>query len=196
MLQITQPPPFMFCADCSFCDTSPIWPPSKVGSLNCAGSWLCSRQHYLQKSHFVLLSNLAFLRQGGARYPEPSHYPRAWGMIRGFEGTLSPLSPPAPDSLTPETYKSSRVIWLLSSIPPQIFVSLWCIYSIMHIYSPISVFLLIFMMIGRERLDQWVTMIPPWLASRITVSIATGKLRDKSIKWTTYISNIKFVKWN
>ena len=138
MLQITQPPPFMFCADCSFCNTSPIWPPSKVGSLNCAGSWLCSRQHYLQKSHFVLLSNLAFLRQGGARYPEPSYYPRAWGMIRGFEGTLSPLSPPAPDSLTPETYKSSRVIWLSLSILSWIFTALRL--SLMHILNKAYIF--------------------------------------------------------
>ena len=31
---------------------------------------------------------------------------------------------------------------------------------------------------------------------KILVSIATKTLRDKSIKWTTYILNIKFVKWN
>ena len=30
----------------------------------------------------------------------------------------------------------------------------------------------------------------------ILVSIATEKLRDTSINWTNYISNIKFVKWN
>ena len=59
-------------------------------------------------------------------------------MIRGFEGTLSPLSPPAPDSLTPETYKSSRVIWLLSSIPPQIFSVLRL--SLMHILNKACIF--------------------------------------------------------
>ena len=59
-------------------------------------------------------------------------------MIRGFEGTLSPLSPPAPDSLTPETYKSSRVIWLGGSIPPQIFSALRL--SLMHILNKACIF--------------------------------------------------------
>ena len=59
-------------------------------------------------------------------------------MIRGFGGTLSLLSLPAPDSLTPKTYKSSRVIWLFLSIPPQIFTVLRL--SLMHILNKACIF--------------------------------------------------------
>ena len=59
-------------------------------------------------------------------------------MIRGFEGTLSPLSLPAPDSLTPETYKSSRLVWLLPSILSWIFTVLRL--SLMYILNKAYIF--------------------------------------------------------